>query len=148
MTTTQPTTHSHTHTHARTPSPSPTGGERILRNCEIIWGKGSYDLEVEADDWETWWALVRRDYGSSYGGPLTMTGICSSEDDAWAELDRMLTVWAQQVQSGEPMTEDKGLEIFGGPRGEHKSVLRQFWGELRRRGSRRHEKGEGKRGVK
>jgi hypothetical protein len=147
MTTTMATTQTTTHPHAHTPTPTrDERDERIFTNCEIIWGKGTYDLELEADDWETWWALVRRDYGSSYGGPLTMTGICSSEDDAWAELDRMLTVWAKQVQSGEPMTEDKGLEIFGGPRGEHKSHIRQFWGELRRRGSRRHEKG--KRGVK
>ncbi|KAL3455661.1 hypothetical protein BJX64DRAFT_294839 [Aspergillus heterothallicus] len=134
------TTTTTTTTSTTTPNPR---NERMHRNCEIIWGKCNYELEIEADDWETWWALVRRDYGSSYGGPLTITGICSSEDGAWAELDRVLGVWAKQVQAGEPIRLDssgKGLDIFGRRGGEHKWHIRQIWGELKRVGSQRRSK--------
>ncbi|KAL2837124.1 hypothetical protein BJY01DRAFT_251639 [Aspergillus pseudoustus] len=146
MTTTATTTPTSTHTHTPTSSHTPTRDERMHTNCEIIWGKGNYELEAEADDWETWWVLVRRDYGSSYGGPLTITEICSSEDSAWAELDRVLAAWAKQVQSGEPMatedSSDKRLEVFGGA--EHKSHIRQLWGELKRRRTHRHSSHSGK----
>jgi hypothetical protein len=30
-----------------------------------------------------------------------MTGICNSEEQAWRELDKMLDLWARQIQSGQ-----------------------------------------------
>ncbi|KAJ9195779.1 hypothetical protein DTO164E3_6614 [Paecilomyces variotii] len=99
---------------------------RILARCEIIWGKGDYDIDLETDDYTTYWALVKRDFGTKFGPPLTMTGLCGSENAATRELDRMLGIWAQQVQSGQPMTDDQSLEIFGGPHGDNKWILKQF----------------------
>ena len=102
-------------------------GQRIQASCEVIWGKGDYDLDVETDDWVNYAAIVRKVFGDSLGPPLTMTGLCNSSDQAWDELDRMLRVWAKQVQSGKPITKDQTLEIFGGPKGQSKAVLEQLW---------------------
>ena len=55
----------------------------------------------------------------SFGSSLTTTGACSSEEQAWKEQDMMLALWARQVQSGQPMTKEQHLEIFGGPNGDH-----------------------------
>jgi hypothetical protein len=59
-----------------------------------------------------------------------MTGFCNSREKAWNELDRMLVVWARQEQSGESMTKNQRLEIFGGPNGRNKAVLEMFMAEL------------------
>ncbi|KAG4442225.1 hypothetical protein IFR05_002274 [Cadophora sp. M221] len=79
-------------------------GARIQANCKIIWGDGDYDLDLETDDWVEYACAVKRDYGTSFGPLLTMTGLCHSAEQAWGELDRMLGVWARQMQSGQPMT--------------------------------------------
>ena len=55
-----------------------------------------------------------------------MTSPCHSSEAAWAELDRMLELWAKQVKRGMPMTKDENLEIFGGSKGEHKKLLSKF----------------------
>lgn len=52
-----------------------------------------------------------------------MTTLCRSERAAWNELERMLRLWAEQVQSGRPMTKAQRLDIFGGPRGEYRQLL-------------------------
>jgi len=65
-----------------------------------------------------------------------MTGLCRSSEAACAELDRMLELWAKQVKRGTPMTKDEKLEVFGGPKGEHKNLLsnvRPRWRDARRR---------------
>lgn len=105
---------------------SPTQIERILANCQIIWGKGDYGITLEDED-DTFWAEVK-DYTSTHkhGPSLTMTGVCNSPDGALAELDRMLFLWAQQAQSEQPMTKEEGLAIFGGPRGENEPILKMF----------------------
>jgi hypothetical protein len=108
--------------------------QRILASCETIWGKADYDLDLETDDWITYWAVVKKDLGTSFGPPLTMTGACDSEDHAWRELDRMLRIWAEQKRSGQPMTDDQSLEIFGGPNGRNKPILRQFNAKMNERG--------------
>ncbi|KAI7977207.1 hypothetical protein EIK77_005412 [Talaromyces pinophilus] len=100
--------------------------QRIQTYCQTIWGPGDYDIDVETDDWISYYAVVKRDYGTSFGSPLTITGICRSQDHAWRELDRMLGAWATQAQSGRPMTDDETLKIFGGPNGENKPLLKQF----------------------
>jgi hypothetical protein len=69
--------------------------QRIQANCKIIWGDGDYDLDIETDDWEIWQCIVKRDFGDAFE-PLTMTGLCNSQEQAWNELDRMLDVWARQ----------------------------------------------------
>jgi hypothetical protein len=112
---------------------SSTQFQRILASCEIIWGKGDYDLDVETDDWVTYWAVVKKDLGTSFGPPLTMTGACGSDGHAWRELDRMLHLWAEQKRSGQPMTDDQRLEIFGGPSGRNKPILRQFIARMNER---------------
>jgi hypothetical protein len=109
-------------------------GQRIQTNCKIIWGDADYELDVETDDWVTYTCVVRKDLGLHFGPPLTMTGICNSEEQAWRELDRMLDVWARQVQSGQPMTKAQSLEIFGGPNGRNTFVLEKFLDEAKKRG--------------
>lgn len=99
-------------------------GQRIEANCKVIWGNAfEYDLDIETDDYVNYICFVKKDYGTSFGSPLTMTCVCRSSEAAWAELDRMLRLWARQVQRGTPMTKDESLEIFGGPKGEHKNIL-------------------------
>jgi hypothetical protein len=100
-------------------------GKRIEGLCEIIWGDCNYDLDLETDDWVTYTVAVRREFGTSFGPLLTMTGFCNSEDRAWNELERMLSLWAIQVQSGQPMTKARRLDIFSGPNGEHRNLLEQ-----------------------
>ena len=52
-----------------------------------------------------------------------MTNVCNGSDRAWNELDRMLRLWARQVESGRPMTREERLEIFSGPNGAYRSLL-------------------------
>ena len=92
-----------------------------------------YELDVETD-FMTYSCFVRKDFGSHFGPPLTMTGVCNSEEQAWRELDRMLDVWARQVQSGQPMTQAQRLEIFGGPNGRDIPLLEKFSDEAKKRG--------------
>lgn len=45
-------------------------GQRIEAYCEIIWGQGDYDLELETDetdDYVTCMIVVRKDLGTEYG---------------------------------------------------------------------------------
>lgn len=99
--------------------------QRIQSLCQLIWGDGDYDLDLETDDRITYYVVVKKDYGTSFGPLLMMTGICHSEDHAWGELDRMLNTWAKQKLSGRPMTDDELLDIFGGPNGVEKPLLKK-----------------------
>jgi len=65
-------------------------GQCIEANCKIIWGDGDYDLDIETDDWVNWQCNVKRDYGDAFGPPLTMNGLCNSQDRAWSELNECL----------------------------------------------------------
>ena len=107
-------------------------GRRIEEYCKVIWGEYEYDLDLETDG-DHYSYVVRKDYGTSLGHPLTITGVCNSSGQAGKELERMLKAWADQVQSGEPMTKAQSLEIFGGPNGQSKRVLSQFWDVRERR---------------
>ncbi|RFU32614.1 hypothetical protein B7463_g3747, partial [Scytalidium lignicola] len=109
-------------------------GKTIEANCRVIWGDGDYELDIETDDWDTWYCFVRKDFGLHFGPPLTMTGMCNSQKQAWSELERMLDVWARQVQSGQPMTKAQWLEIFGGPNGCNIPVLEMFVDEAKKKG--------------
>ena len=101
--------------------------KRIEANCKIIWGNEcEYDLDIETDDYVNYTCHVKRDFGTSFGPPLTITSVCRSSEAAWAELDRMLKLWAKQVKRGTPMTRDERLEIFGGPKGEYKNLLSEL----------------------
>lgn len=64
--------------------------KRIEANCKNIWGDGDYDIDVETDDWTTYYGYIKRDFGLSYGPLLLMTAGCRSPDHVFAELDRML----------------------------------------------------------
>lgn len=98
--------------------------QRIEANCKTIWGNDcEYDLDIETDDYVNYRCLVKKDFGDSFGPPLTITSLCRSSEAAWAELDKMLELWAKQVKCGMPMTKNETLEIFGGPRGEHRKLL-------------------------
>jgi len=105
-------------------------GKRIEGLCKIVWGECDYDFDVETDDWEEYWCIIRKDLGSSFGPPLTMTGLCNSEDEAWNELERMLGLWATQVRSRQPMTRAQLLDIFGGPKSKNRKVLELFEKEM------------------
>lgn len=67
-----------------------------------------------------------------------MTGFCNSREGAWRVLDRMLDLWARQVQSGQPMGKDLALEIFGGPNGSQKSILRIVMAVMEKRAGESH----------
>jgi uncharacterized protein YajQ (UPF0234 family) len=108
-------------------------GKRIQANRKIIWGDSDYEFDVETEDSMKYWGFVKKDFGFFFGPPLTMTALCNSRENAWNELDRMLDVWARQGQSGEPMTKNQRLEIFGGPNGRNKAVLEMFMAELEKR---------------
>ncbi|PWY80724.1 hypothetical protein BO70DRAFT_362683 [Aspergillus heteromorphus CBS 117.55] len=73
----------------------PSQIERIYANCEIIWGKGPYNVHLETADLDTFRAVVRKGFGISPQPPLTMTGFCASMDHAWIELDYMLWLWVE-----------------------------------------------------
>jgi len=104
--------------------------ERLHANCKKIWGANKeFDFEVEADHYIYYQAHVKEDWGSSFSGALTMTGVCNSRDAAWNELDRMLDLWARQVESGQPMTRETALELFSGPNRRQENVLKQFMDE-------------------
>jgi hypothetical protein len=73
-------------------------GERLERNCKLIWGAHcDYDFDVETDDWEWYSCVVKQDFGSSVGPPLIMTGLRPSEEAAWKELEKMLESFAEAV---------------------------------------------------
>ena len=40
---------------------------------------GDYDIDIETDDWISYYAVVNKDFGHSFGPPLTITGTCNSE---------------------------------------------------------------------
>lgn len=102
-------------------------GQRIEANCKIIWGSGCvYDFDIETDDYINYACVVKKDFGTSFGPPLTMTSLCPSRDAAWAELDRMLELWARSVKRGTPMTKDEKLAVFGGWKGKHSKILSDF----------------------
>lgn len=110
-------------------------GQRIQAYCETIWGKGdyTYDIDVETDDWETYQAFVKKDFGLEFGPLLTATGLCNSSEHVYRELERMLGAWARQKQSGRPMTKEEHLNIFGGPSGQNRKVLEEFGKALEER---------------
>jgi hypothetical protein len=107
--------------------------QKVEANCKVIWGDGDFDYDLESEDGQCWY-VVKKDHGSFYGPPLTMTGCCDTPEKAWNELDRMLSKWAKQVQSGESMKKDEKLEIFGGPNGRNKNILKVFLREAEKRG--------------
>lgn len=107
--------------------------QRIKANCKRIWG-ATKDFEFDLDtDYEHYSCMVREDHGDSFGSHLAMTHECNGPDGAWNELDRMLALWAGQVESGRPMTKEQTLDIFAGPHGEHRNVINLFLNEKARR---------------
>jgi hypothetical protein len=104
------------------------GSRQIAR----LFGVFECDLDLETD--------MRReeDFGTSFGPPLTMTSLTSSEEAAWVELDWMLRLWATHVQRGTPMTKDESLEIFGGSRGEHRNILSKVIDTVEKREGTKH----------
>jgi hypothetical protein len=99
--------------------------------CRTIWGDGNYDIDYETDG-QTWIGIVRKDFGDAFGDPLAMTGIFGSTEQAGRELERMLGLWARQVQSGQPMTKEQRLEIFGGPDGRDRPLVERVLAKLER----------------
>jgi hypothetical protein len=100
-----------------------------LANCKKIWGADKdFDLNIDYEEGfdKDCACSVREDHGLSFGPWLTMTNWCSGPDAAWNELDRMLGLWARQVESGRPMTREERLDIFSGPSGEYREFLGRF----------------------
>lgn len=109
-------------------------GQRIEASCKTIWGDAyDYDLDIETDDYITYICFVKKDFGDSLGPPLIMTNVCNSDNAAWAELDRMLELWARVVRRGTPMTKEESLEFAGGPRGKHRQLVSKFMDESEKR---------------
>jgi hypothetical protein len=84
----------------------------------------------ETDDYLNYMCHVKEDFGSSFGPPLTITSVCRSSEAAWAELDRMLGLWAKQVKRGTLMTEDEQLEVFWWTEGESQEAFKQGYGAM------------------
>lgn len=116
------------HAHAMSTQPQePTRYQRIEANCKKIWGAHKYfDIDIETDDYEYYLCVVKEDHGLSFSPPMTMITLFYGGDRALDELDRMLRLWATQVEGGRPMSMEEQLEIFSGPRGEHRWVLEEF----------------------
>ncbi|KAL9617933.1 MAG: hypothetical protein Q9160_007299 [Pyrenula sp. 1 TL-2023] len=110
-------------------------GQRIRAYCEAIWGKGDYmyDIDVETDDWEIYQGFVKQDFRLEYGPILTGTRLCKLVDHVYSELERMLSAWARQVQSGRPMTKEEELYIFWGLEGQNRKAVEEFSKELEKR---------------
>ena len=101
-----------------------TRHQRIKSNCKKIWGADKeFEINIETGDYHYYLCFVRQDHGFSFGPTLVMTNVCNGSDRAWNELDRMLRLWARQVESGRPMTREERLEIFSGPNGAYRSLL-------------------------
>ena len=64
--------------------------QRIEGYCKKIWGPFDFDIDTETDDHEYYMCVVKRDHGSSFGPPLTLTTVCRGQNAAWHELERML----------------------------------------------------------
>lgn len=112
--------------------------ERILANCKKIWGADKeFDIDIDCDKgpWGDCQAYVREDRGLSFGPMLTMTNVCEGSKRAWNELDRMLRLWARQVESGKPMSREEMLDIFSRPSGENRAALGQFMDAVARGGA-------------
>lgn len=125
-------------------------GQRIQANCKIIWGsQNDYDIDIETDDYLNYACYVKADYGLSFGPFLTATSLCPSSEAAWARLDRMLEVWATQVQSSaqrQRLAKDESLEVCGGGdrgRGQQKNVVNTFMDALEKRKGEGEGEGEG-----
>jgi hypothetical protein len=90
---------------------------RMLSNCEAIWGKGDYDVDVETDDWEYYQGVVveYRDYGNY---PKTMTGLFRSSEQAWDALDRELSTRARQLENRGRTTNSSN-----GPNAQNTAIL-------------------------
>ncbi|WPH02474.1 Hypothetical protein R9X50_00533800 [Acrodontium crateriforme] len=97
--------------------------KRLEGYCKTIWGEGDdYEFDVETDDYEYYQIFVGREQDGRLC-PLTATSVCCGEESAWRDLERMLQVWATQVETGKPMTKEQKLTIFGGPRGDLRDVI-------------------------
>lgn len=107
-------------------------GQRVRRLCVALWGlgEGDYDFDEETDDWENYVVSVRKDFLDSLGPPLLMTPCCDSPAAAWNELERMLSLLAASKSLGRPMTLEERCEVFGGPNGQLKPVLRAVAQEM------------------
>jgi len=96
--------------------------EPLSPYCRTIWGPGNYSLDIATDDYEWYQIIISDDLGDSIR-TKAMTPLCNGEDKAWAEAARMLTLMAECARSGVPMSREKRVEIFSGPRGEHRVVI-------------------------
>lgn len=101
--------------------------QRIEAYCKTIWGANkTFDITIESDDYYYYACYVREDQGLDFGPFLTATTTCKGQNAAWHELERMLHLWAKQKGSNRPMTQEERLNIFSGPRGEFRELLKTF----------------------
>lgn len=108
-------------------STSSESGDNNLINCEIIWGKGEYELDIEGDYDEGFVCSVHRVYNDGDERPLIMTRLCKSSKKAWKELKTMLDCLAEQKKSGKPMTKEQKPVVFGGSDGRSKNSASESW---------------------
>ncbi|KAF2498592.1 hypothetical protein BU16DRAFT_558650 [Lophium mytilinum] len=93
-------------------------GQRIVAHSKIIWGDGEYHFDIGTiHDKGFYMAYVYK--GDTIGQDGCPALPCDSPEQAWGELDRMLGVWARQVQTGLPMTREDRLDILGGAGGRN-----------------------------
>jgi hypothetical protein len=71
--------------------------ERVQTNCKIIWGDKDYVFEMEGDHDNNFQVLVREDCGTYFRDPLTCTPLYVGQETAWKELDRVLSLGAENI---------------------------------------------------
>jgi hypothetical protein len=93
----------------------------MLSNCEAIWGKGDYGVDVETDDWEYYQGVVV-EYMDHGNDPKTMTGLFRSSEQVWDALDQELSARVRQKSTRKPMREDQTSNTFGGPNAQNTAI--------------------------
>ncbi|TID13003.1 Glycerol kinase [Venturia nashicola] len=87
--------------------------ERIEANTKIIGGDLDYRFDLIGSGDPSFFQIVVKKELAHKSESLTHTRFCKGSEQAWDELDRLLGAWARQRQSGQDMTEEERLDIFG-----------------------------------
>lgn len=112
----------------------------IISKCKTIWGEAVYEVQAEALDKGFRVAAIKVRKGDKYGQDLEETPVCKTLDEAFHQLDHMLTgrldrmlknqevSTSQQVQETDTLHHDGdyGQELHdGSPRRSEKAARKQ-----------------------
>ena len=119
-----------------TSTPSKTEVElqrgRIQANCKIIYASDwnySFDekkqVREESDQHypNYFQVFIKNDYGNSFGPQLDAAGVGRTVEEAWVDLDKMLSLWVEKKQSGSLLNQEGHPKIFYGENWDHQFKL-------------------------